>query len=129
MTEFWAVVIGGITFWGLLACGVCVRLLYNRRPRPIVVVGGANEQQLQPSHDIVVIANAAEADDDEETTCPVCFRYKALSTLLPCKHQLCALCALRVHKCPLCREPVKARTLVQWRLGERVEQLPVEGDA
>lgn len=37
--------------------------------------------------------------------CPVCFEKleTQIETILPCKHNICLKCLIRINKCPLCR--------------------------
>eukprot|EP00767_Chilomastix_cuspidata_P002340 gnl/Chilomastix_cuspidata/2467.p1 GENE.gnl/Chilomastix_cuspidata/2467~~gnl/Chilomastix_cuspidata/2467.p1 ORF type:complete len:357 (+),score=106.80 gnl/Chilomastix_cuspidata/2467:49-1119(+) len=50
----------------------------------------------------------------ESNMCSVCWAFDANTVLLPCRHvTVCATCAEKLQKCPLCRQPMESFRVIQ----------------
>lgn len=89
-------------------CSVCITAL--------VVYCCCRRHRLVVHRDPIVVTVAIdsprpviEVADEEE--CAICLTRQPAWQLLPCKHSLCILCAVRVELCPFCRSEIHGRML------------------
>ena len=50
-------------------------------------------------------------DENDDTTCTICFSYKARVQFVPCNHNTCISCSLKIPECHICRSSIKYRAI------------------
>ena len=74
----------------------------------IIKIGNPGVTSLKNAIDTISLFKYynVKEDDSNDNQCQICCDYRARTCLEPCKHYICIACAIKLRKCPVCREHI-----------------------